>query len=190
MDDPKQAWFERDVELADLMARVALRDRRSFAELYSLTSKHLFSILLRIVKRRPLAEEVLQEVFVNIWRRAESYQPSKSPPMVWLSSVARNAAFDSLRRLPSEEVEMGDDGVPDTADPAAGPLELLMAGADARKVRDCLQTLSGLQQQILALAFFHGLSHSEVSAHLGQPLGTIKTRLRRGLQAIKACLTR
>jgi RNA polymerase sigma factor (sigma-70 family) len=190
LDDPKQVWFERDIELTDLLARVALQDRRSFAQLYRLTAQHLFSILLRIVRRRHLAEEVLQEVFVNVWRRAESYQRTKSPPMVWLSSVARNAAFDALRRQPAEEVDIDVAGLPEEPDSSAGPLELLIAGAEARRVRECLASLSGLQQQILALAFFHGLSHSEVSAHLGQPLGTIKTRLRRGLQAIKSCLTK
>ena len=192
-------WSERSEVLAAALARVALGDREAFATLYQASSAHLFGVILRINPDRAQAEDILQEVFVSIWQGARSFDAARSQPMTWLTSVARNRAIDSLRRRQTEpqtvSTTLGTDDDPDDmlqyqASDAPGPLELLARAGEAHALTACLGELSGEQQQSLALAFYQGLSHAEVAAHLRQPLGTVKSWLRRGLQALKACLER
>lgn len=192
---------DRNRELADLLARTALGDRAAFATLYRQSSAHLLGVVLRIQKDRAQAEDVLQEVYVNVWRAAQTFDGSLSQPLTWLTSVARNRAIDSLRRRQSDPITVstsvgaGDedddhDMLQDLASNDLGPLELLGQAADARALRGCVAALSGEQQQSLALAFYQGLSHAEVASHLKQPLGTVKSWLRRALLSLKGCLQR
>jgi RNA polymerase sigma-70 factor (ECF subfamily) len=180
---------ERTALLAQLLSRVALRDQSAFARLYELTSAHLYGAALRILQRPAWAEEVLQESFVNIWQRAETYAAEKSQPLTWLTSIVRNRALDWLRRPDPATVDIDDEEHPVViADERPNPLEMLVAGADARNVRGCIDTLEAPQQQSIALAFYHGLSHSELAQHLRQPLGTVKSWIRRGLERLQRCL--
>ncbi|WP_353093680.1 sigma-70 family RNA polymerase sigma factor [Methylibium sp.] len=194
-------WSERSRAIAAALARVALGDRAAFATLYQQTSAHLLGVVLRIQKDRAQAEDVLQEVYVNVWRAAQGFDAGRSQPLTWLTSIARNRAIDSLRRRQSEphtvSTSMGSDNEDDEHDmlqelasPDAGPLELLGQAADARALRGCIGALSGEQQQSLALAFYQGLSHAEVADQLRQPLGTVKSWVRRALQSLKTCLER
>jgi RNA polymerase sigma-70 factor (ECF subfamily) len=194
-------WSARSQELAQLIARSALGDRGAFTRLYDLTSGHLFAVVLRIQRDRALAEDLLQEVYVSAWKAIASFDAAQSQPMTWLTSIARNKAIDSLRRaqtqprLESVHAPDDDDGDrPDLdqqiADEAPGPAELLMQASDARRLGACMQALSAAQRQSLALAFFDGLSHGEVADHLRQPLGTVKSWVRRALSALRECLER
>jgi RNA polymerase sigma-70 factor, ECF subfamily len=182
----------RSVRLAALLARVALADQRAFEELYRQTSAHLYAVSVRIVRDRSTAEEILQEAYVNVWHHAGSYDAAKSQPLTWLTSIVRNRALDSLRRREIDTVAADDrdDDAPPLEFPAEGPtpVEMLMSAADARSVRDCVDTLDGGTKQAIALAFFHGLSHGELAAHLRQPLGTVKSWVRRGLERLRRCL--
>ena len=196
---PPTEWTDRSHELAALLSRVGLGDRAAFATLYKQTAAHLMGVVVRINRDRAQAEDVLQEVYVNVWRAAGRFDAAMSQPMTWLTSVARNRAIDSLRRRQTEpqtvSTTLGTDDDPDDmlqyqASDAPGPLELLARAGEAHALTACLGELSGEQQQSLALAFYQGLSHAEVAAHLRQPLGTVKSWLRRGLQALKACLER
>ena len=196
---PPTEWTDRSHELAALLSRVGLGDRAAFATLYKQTAAHLMGVVVRINRDRAQAEDVLQEVYVNVWRAAGRFDAAMSQPMTWLTSVARNRAIDSLRRRQTEpqtvSTTLGTDDDPDDmlqyqASDAPGPLELLARAGEAHALTACLDELSGEQQQSLALAFYQGLSHAEVAAHLRQPLGTVKSWLRRGLQALKACLER
>jgi RNA polymerase sigma-70 factor, ECF subfamily len=188
-DSAKQ--LERNARLMELLARTALKDQQAFAELYRLTSPHLYAVALRIFREAAAAEEVLQESFVNIWHHAGSYVAAKSQPLTWLTSIVRNRCLDQLRRREVETVTMDDEeeGVTIAAEDPT-PLELLLAGADAHAVKDCVEALEPGQKQAIALAFFQGLSHSELAGHLRQPLGTVKSWVRRGLERLRDCLDR
>lgn len=181
--------LERNARLMDLLARTALSDQQAFAELYRLSSSHLYAVALRILRESAAAEEVLQESFVNIWHHAGSYVAAKSQPLTWLTSIVRNRCLDHLRRREIDTITIDDEEEGMTiADQGPTPLELLLAGADARAVKGCVDALEAGQKQAIALAFYQGLSHSELSRHLKQPLGTVKSWVRRGLERLKTCL--
>ena len=186
-DSAKQ--LERNARLTELLSRAALSDQRAFEELYRLTSAHLYAVALRILRESAAAEEVLQESFVNIWHHAGSYVAAKSQPLTWLTSIVRNRCLDQLRRRSVDTITMDDEDEGMTiADEGPTPLDMLLAGADARAVKGCVETLDAGQKQAIALAFYHGLSHSELARHLKQPLGTVKSWVRRGLDRLRACL--
>ncbi|MFZ5527781.1 MAG: sigma-70 family RNA polymerase sigma factor [Pseudomonadota bacterium] len=187
--------------LADMLSRIALGDRVAFDTLYRHSSAHLLGVILRIQADRAQAEDVLQEVYVNVWRAAQSFNPALSQASTWLVSIARHRAIDSLRRRQSQVQTVSTaSGGPDEdddhdlldhiADGGPGPDELLEQSAQARELHHCMEQLSASQQHSLALAYYQGLSHAEVADQLGQPLGTVKSWVRRGLQSLKACLER
>lgn len=185
---------ERSERLAHLLARTALADQAAFAELYRLTSSQLYGVALRILRDTPAAEEVLQEAFVSVWHHAGSYAVAKSQPLTWLTTVVRNRCLDLLRRRDLETVPLtrqSDDAAESDLDfpsDVPTPMEMLLAGAESRSVRTCVEALEGGQKQAIALAFYHGLSHAELAGHLRQPLGTIKSWIRRGLERLRHCL--
>jgi len=183
----------RNARLAELIARVALADQRAFADLYRQTSSHLFSVALRIVRERGIAEELLQEAYVNVWHHAGSYAAERAQPTTWLTAIVRNRCLDHVRKRDLDTVSMtrdADDDAPELAlpDGGPGPAEMLLAGADAHAIRDCVERLEGGSRQAIALAFFQGLTHGELAQHLAQPLGTVKSWIRRGLERLKGCL--
>ncbi len=198
MATPQSDWTERSLELSKLLARAGLGDRAAFATLYERTSSHLLGVVLRIQRDRAQAEDILQEVYVNVWRAAQSFDAAQSQPLTWLSSIARNRAIDSLRRtqtqpqfrstITSSTDEEETDVYDTVADSAPGPLDLLSRASDARALSSCMQALSAQQRQSVALAFFDGLSHAEVAEQMRQPLGTVKSWVRRALMSLKSCL--
>lgn len=202
MNTPSSDWTERSRELSGLLSRVALGDRQAFEALYRHTSAQLFGVVLRINTDRSQAEEILQEVYVNIWRAARGFDAALSQPLTWLTSVARNRAIDSLRRRSSEpatvsafqSLDDGEGGERDLLDampsPDAGPLELLDQATQAHALDECMKALSGDQRSSLALAYYQGLSHAEVAEQMRQPLGTVKSWVRRGLLSLRGCLDR
>ncbi|MEO9135753.1 MAG: sigma-70 family RNA polymerase sigma factor [Casimicrobiaceae bacterium] len=187
------AATERSAQLAELLARVALGDQRAFANLYRQASAHLYGIAVRIVRDGAIAEEILQEAFVRVWHHAATYDAAKSQPITWLTSIVRNRCLDHLRRREVDTVTLAnheDNDAPawDPPSDTPTPIELLLAGADARSVRECVDTLDAGPKQAIALAFFHGLSHGELAEHLREPLGTVKSWVRRGLEKLRRCL--
>lgn len=190
--DARAAAGDRNSRLSALLARVALADQRAFEELYLLTGAHLYGVVLRIVRERSIAEEILQEAYVNVWHHAGSYDAARSQPFTWMSAIVRNRALDLKRRRELDTIafDTGDDDAPEMEFPSDGPtpVEMLMTAADQRSVRDCVETLEGGSKQAIALAYFHGLSHGELAAQLHEPLGTVKSWVRRGLDRLRRCL--
>ena len=179
--------------LKELLLACARRDEIAFGRLYESTSGKLFGVALRILKREDWAEEVLQDCYVNIWTHAASYSAGLAAPMTWMTSIVRNRCLDWLRR-PRAEIVLenadpdGEDPLEAMASDAPGPLELLAQSANAHAIAHCLGTLEANPRQAIMLAFFQGLSHSELAQHMRQPLGTVKTWVRRGLERLKTCL--
>lgn len=195
-------WTEKSRELAQLLARAGLGDRGAFGRLYERSSGHLFAVVLRIQRDRALAEDLLQEVYVSIWKAAASFDAARSQPLTWMTHIARNRAIDSLRRAQAqpqtESLHSDDDDdsgghegrLARVASDAPGPLDLLGRASDQRDLGHCMQQLSAQQRQSVALAFYDGLSHAEVADHLKEPLGTVKSWVRRALTSLKSCLDR
>jgi RNA polymerase sigma-70 factor (ECF subfamily) len=178
--------------LQRLLAACAQRDSAAFGRLYEATSAKLFGVAIRILRREDWAEEVLQDSYVNIWSHASKYSSALSAPMTWMTSIVRNRCLDWLRR-PNLElvVEDGEDGgnpIDAHASEVPGPLDELSRSTEARTLANCLSRLEAKQRQAVMLAFYDGLSHSELAAHLREPLGTVKTWVRRGLMQLKGCL--
>lgn len=180
-------------ELAELLGACGRGDRAAFASLYEATSPKLFGVAVRMLRREDLAEEVLQECYVSIWTNARTYSAGLSAPMTWMTSIVRNRCLDSLRR-PRIEIsatrddESGEGEFDAVASEEPGPLAVLQRSKDAKVLADCLAQLDGKMRQAIVLAFFDGLSHSELASHMRQPLGTVKTWIRRGLERLKGCL--
>lgn len=170
----------------------AKRDALAFRALYDATSAKLFGFALRILHKRELAEEVLQESFVSIWNNAGSYQSQLAAPMTWMATIVRNKAFDLLRRTDATmeiDSEQFDSEVMNALqDPRATPIESLQMSSDAKALANCMAALEGLHRQAIGLAYFHDLSHSEVARQLALPIGTVKTWIRRGLERLRTCL--
>jgi len=175
-------------DLAALLAATASGSRDGFAQLYGASRGKLFAVVLRILKRHDLAEEVLQDAFVTIWDRAGDFSPDKGAPMTWMATVVRHRAIDRLRR---NRPEVSLDAAPEAiqvADEAPSPLANAIASADRRALQHCLDELEGEQKQSILLAYYNGLTHEEVAEKRGAPLGTVKSWIRRGLLRLKGCL--
>ncbi len=170
------------------------RDAAAFRALYEASSSKLFGFALRILHKRELAEEVLQESFVAIWNNAANYQSHLAAPMTWMATIVRNKAFDHLRRSDAAveiDAEQFDGEVMNALqDPQATPIEALRMSGDAKALAWCMSALEGAHRQVVALAYFHDLSHSEVAAQMKLPIGTVKTWIRRSLDKLRVCLAR
>jgi RNA polymerase sigma-70 factor (ECF subfamily) len=130
----------------------------------------------------------VQESYVNIWNHAGDYRTQLSAPLTWMTSIVRNRCLDWLRRPNLEIREDDDHPLDDFTSDLAGPLEQLQSSSEAQALSNCLGRLEAKMRQAIVLAFFDGLSHSELAAHMREPLGTVKTWVRRGLDRLKLCL--
>lgn len=185
---------DASAQLRELITRSAAGDHAAFAQVYQRTQAHLFGVALRILGREQAAEDVLQEAFVNIWNNASAYRPQVGgqdiQPMTWLIAIVRNKALDALRsRTRRRETEWTDGESDDaTGDSAPSAMELFARATDALRIEACMEALDGSHRQSLAMAYYQGLSHSEVAAQMGAPLGSVKAWIRRGLDKLKTCL--
>jgi len=187
MSRPISSDSEFDAQLQALLARCAAADAAALERLYGLVSPTLFACLTRMLRRRSLAEEALQDVFVTIWQRAGQYRAERGRPMAWLMSIARYRAIDLLRheRFAPELVAE----LPEHAAAAGEPQQEAEAWLPGAALLDrCLRLLTEQQRECLKLAFVDGNSHEDVARLTGSPLGTVKSWIRRALQSLKACL--
>lgn len=169
-------------------AEVALR------ELYDLVSPRLYGVALRVAGKREWAEDILQETFLHVWRKAEDYRGALSPPLAWLGLVTRSRALDFLRRRQAQRVDATaslDDIGADTMEGASpDPMDTSQASEHAWALHECLRKLEARQREVVSLAYFRDLSHGELAEQLRLPLGTVKTWVRRGLDQLRTCMAR
>ncbi|RUO42125.1 RNA polymerase subunit sigma-70 [Pseudidiomarina aestuarii] len=173
--------LERDLQ------QIALGDTAAFRRVYEATSAKLYSVSLTIVRRTDWAEEALQDTFIKVWHRAGDYTVAKGSVMSWLISMVRYRSIDLLRNRANQELSTDDfDEIPatDTLDSSLDSL------ADSKQLRVCMDELQPTTRQAIQLAFVYGLSHQEVSDHLREALGSVKSWIRRGLESLKRCLQR
>jgi RNA polymerase sigma-70 factor (ECF subfamily) len=175
--------------LAPLMARIAQGDRAALRDLYAASSAKLFGVCLRILSDREEAEDVLQDVYVTIWRRADRFDPSRASVGAWISTIARNRAIDRLRaRGPLAWAEPVEDL--QIADEQPGVESLLSAADDAARLAACLAELDERTRAVIRTAFFDGVTYEALARRMDTPLGTVKSWIRRGLARLKGCLER
>jgi RNA polymerase sigma-70 factor (ECF subfamily) len=173
-------------DLANLMGRVALRDRKAFARLYELVSPKLFAISLRILRDRAEAEEAMQDVFIKVWQRAERYQADQGAPMTWLASIARNHAIDVLRARKPESSSI--DEAFDIASGDTGPEQNAINSSEGGRIDKCMQTLESDRAEAVRRAYVEGSSYQELADFYKVPLNTMRTWLRRSLIKLRECL--
>lgn len=173
--------------LAQLMPRIAEGDRAALRELYDATSAKLFAVCLRILCDREESEDVLQDVYVTIWRRADRFDPARASVAAWIATIARNRAIDRLRARgplaraePIEALEIADD------QPGADA-RLVMAD-DTAQLERCLAELDDRTRTVIRTAFFEGVTYEALAQRMETPLGTVKSWIRRGLARLKGCL--
>jgi RNA polymerase sigma-70 factor (ECF subfamily) len=172
----------------NLLQRIVARDTAALAELYDRHSRLLFGLILRIVRDRGEAEEILQEAFVRVWTRAETYDARVGGPLPWIVRLTRNRAIDRLRaRRSRAEIEAPGGGVAEVM-PASDIQSPETVGLDAERRQALTDALAGLppeQRQLIEGAFFEGYTHSELARRFNLPLGTVKTRIRTGMIAMR-----
>jgi RNA polymerase sigma-70 factor (ECF subfamily) len=175
-------------DLAALMKRIAGRDRVAFAALYRQTQAKLYGVIVRIVSRRDVAGEILQEAYVRIWERAADFDPAKGSPMAWMATIARNRALDEVRRARPIAI----DDMPDSFDPAAEEIDPLAPRERSERLAAlmrCLAALDPEKRQIVLLAYYRGSSRETLAKRFDRPVPTIKTWLRRSLSDLRDCLS-
>lgn len=168
-----------------LLARVAQKDQEALSALYDRYSGLVFSEAKRILRDTGAAEEILQDLFYQVWRTSERFDPAKGSLAGWLLVAARNRAISKLRRKNTATEELHENSVSLAADLESRALQNLLID----KVRKVMKSLPENQRQVLESAYFEGMSHSEIAEKTGQPLGTVKTRIRSAMEALKKVLS-
>ena len=174
-------------DLADLMARVAAKDRAAFAELYRATSPKLYGVVARILVHGE-ASEALQEAFVKIWERAADYDATKGSPLAWMATIARNRALDEARKRRPVSLE----DMPDGFEPAAetqDPLASRSRSESYAALIRCLEKLEPDKREMVLAAYYRGASREALAERYKTPVGTVKTWLRRSLAQLRDCLS-
>lgn len=180
--------FDQESSWIVSLQRIAAGDQRALVEFYEATSPLVFGLALRILRERTAAEDAVVEVYCQVWDRASTYDRRRGTPLSWLLSLTRSRAIDLLRaHARMRTTELGEH-VGDIDASIPDPEELSMASERRRFVRRALESLPDEQRRVIELAYFSGLSHAAIAAVLGQPLGTVKTRIRTGMLRLRELL--
>jgi RNA polymerase sigma-70 factor, ECF subfamily len=172
-----------------LLQACAGGDQTALHTLYKETASQLFGLALRMLRRRELAEEIVQDSFVRIWRNAHTFDPARGTAMAWLARIVRNGCIDVLRQR-GRETPLDDASIEDCEDPLASPADLAALSSDARRLQECLGELEEGPRKILGLVYYEGMTYQEAAAHVGVPLGTVKSWARRSLIRLRGCMER
>lgn len=173
-------------DVDDLMRRAARGDSKAFEQLYDELSPAVYGLARRVVRDPVRAEDVTQEVFIDVWRKATRFDVERGKAKTWIMTIAHRRAVDTVRRSEAQK-RQDHHGAPDEVSHDE-PGDALMAAEEHGAVRDCLETLTELQLESVRMAYFNGYTYGEVATLLEKPLPTIKTRMRDGLIRLRDCL--
>jgi RNA polymerase sigma-70 factor (ECF subfamily) len=174
-------------ELVQWLNAVSQGDRAAFEQLYAATRAKLYGVVLRILRRHDLADEVLQEVYLKIWSGAGQFNPGLASPITWMVTIARNRAIDLVRKRREVSIEEEPKAM-DVAADLPNPLARRELAEEVRRLMGCIERLEPERQSLVLLAYRNGWSREQLAAKLGKPVNTIKTWLRRSLLEIRECL--
>jgi RNA polymerase sigma-70 factor (ECF subfamily) len=174
--------------LSARLEAVGRGDRAALADVYDATSAKLMGVCFRILGEQAEAEDVLQETYIAVWRRAGTYDPAKAGAMSWLVAVARNKALDRIRAGKVRRLSGPLDAAGEIADPARSALSEVETADERRILMACLDSLDADQRSAIGAAFFDGATYEELAERRGVPLGTMKSWIRRGLMKLRGCL--
>ena len=175
-------------DLVRLLTSVSDGDREAFSSLYLHTSAKLYGIILRILHRRDLADEVLQDVYVKIWRRAGDFDEGRASPITWMATIARNRALDEARRRGFVSIE-DTPSASEVPDPQMSAFDRVEQSEELKRLERCLDALGADKKELIKLAYLEGHTRQHLADRSGQPVATIKTWLHRGLKQLKDCLS-
>lgn len=173
-----------------LLVATANGDTAAFEQLYRVTSPRLFGVCMRIVSQRSEAEDVLQEVFANVWRKATQFDPGRASGVTWLTMMARNKAIDHLRANRISRMSVAIEHAEDVAETGPNAQAAAESAIDSHRLDVCLGELEAPRRQLIRTAFFEGSTYEELAQRSGTPLGTVKSWIRRSLAKLKVCLER
>lgn len=179
------------VELLPLLQETARGNQSAFEQLYKSTSAKMYAVAMRLLRHPESADDVMQEAYVKIWHNASEYLSERGAVLTWMISILRYRAIDKLRKNKRDHLhDDTDDHQDQLIDDKEDLLKFMQQAGDAKVLNGCLEELVDTQRQSIALAFYDGLTHEELSQHYGAPLGTVKSWVRRGLILLRRCLER
>jgi RNA polymerase sigma-70 factor (ECF subfamily) len=187
---PATDWSEEERSWSVLMTRIAAGDEDALTQLYDSTSRMVYGLALRILGDSSVAEEVMMEVYLQVWRTVKTYDPGRGKVSSWLVSLTRSRSIDALRsrRARQTNFESSIDEISDPRDMRSGPERLSIETSQTHIIQKAFAELPEDQRRAIELAYFSGLTHSEIAAHIGSPLGTVKTRIRLGMVRLRELL--
>lgn len=189
MEPAKTEFAAGHAALVDLLQRVSDGDEDAFTTFYRLTSARVYSLSRRVIVDVEIAQDVVQEIYLIVWRDARKYNPVLGNPMAWLMTITHRRAIDKVRLEQAHINREARWGVANRSIDYDVVAETVADGIEVQSVIACLRSLSPLQRQAIELAYYNGLTYREVAEHLSVPLPTIKTRIRDGLKHLRACLS-
>lgn len=178
-----------DADIAGWIDRIVMHDERALAALYDATLSRVYTVVQRVVRRASLAEEVVEDTFFQVWRQAPRFDPARGKALTWLLNMARSRAIDAVRheaRFQHDSLDL--ETTPDTEADDPGHDDLLDVARGHAELQRALMLLNAQPRQLVALAFFRGLSHEEIATHTELPLGTVKSQIRRALATLREAL--
>jgi RNA polymerase sigma-70 factor (ECF subfamily) len=189
VDRPAASDAGRAQSREALLQACASGDKTALHSLYKETAPQLFGLALRILRNRELAEEIVQDSFVLLWNNAHTFDPGRGSAMAWLARIVRNRCIDLLRQR-GRETPLDEASIEDCEDPLASPADLAALSHDARRLQHCLGQLEENPRKILGLVYYEGMTYQEAAVHVGAPLGTVKSWVRRSLIRLRDCMER
>ena len=185
----KNEFSAQDQELGNLIANIAQGNEEAIGLLYDQTSSYVYGLAFRVLNDSTMAEEVTMDVYMQVWRQAKRFDQTRGKPIVWLAVFARSRAIDRLRSGQKErEGRHSLDTLEDIVATRGNPEESSMYNEQCRFVQHALGSLAAEQREVIEMAYFGGLSQSEIADQMGEPLGTVKTRIRLGMKKLRSIL--